>query len=301
MSKPKLISTESITLWSDWLIPVVTQYFDLVKYDPLARYDSCDCYYTGQWDSIAIDWASSGRKVAFDMLWEPTYKVVNTLPCHVLQHINWMWYQESLWYRHLEYHTYIPELKWTHHALMPIRLQKPSRDFVVKYIGDKLDCFIWSYQAKNKHLPGSGDPEDGNTQRQFVPDWYNNTAMSLVLESSVHSRPLPLISEKTFKPIAFKHPFVVCGDYGTLRHLHSLGFETFDNLYDEGYDLIDVWQLRCKTAVDQCLKYKPEKNQRNKITQDKLDHNHSHFFNQELVIKKISQEILEPLLDYAET
>ena len=34
---------------------------------------------------------------------------------------------------------------------------------------------------------------------------------------------------------------------------------------------------------------------------NKLQHNHDHFFNQQLVESKILSEIIEPLLNYAET
>lgn len=47
------------------------------------------------------------------------------------------------------------------------------------------------------------------------------------------------LSEKTFKPIACSHPFVILGAKGSLKELHKLGYATFDNLIDESYDELD--------------------------------------------------------------
>ena len=299
--KPKLVSTAPYTLYSQWVMPIVTEYFDLVEYSADVTYQSQDCYYTNQWDSIAMEWAQAGRKVVMDRLWEPAFRPHDPMPCYVLQNWNWFWYQESLWYKHLGYDQYMPNPNWTHHALMPMRVKKAPRDYIVRYIGSELDRFVWSYQAIGRNLPNGGDFDDWAAQRLFRPEWYDATAMSLVVETCADSNGTnhPLVSEKTLKPMAFRHPFVVCGDSGTLAFLQSLGFETFDNLFDESYDKIHPWQQRIRAAIDQCLQYQPQ--QYDTITQEKLAHNHALFFNQQLVISRIQKEILEPLLNYAET
>lgn len=46
------------------------------------------------------------------------------------------------------------------------------------------------------------------------------------------------ISEKTMKPIAMLHPFIIMGQPGVLKHLHELGFKTFHGWWDESYDNI---------------------------------------------------------------
>ena len=45
------------------------------------------------------------------------------------------------------------------------------------------------------------------------------------------------LSEKIFKPLACKHPFVVIGVDGTLEHLRKYGYKTFDGWINESYDL----------------------------------------------------------------
>lgn len=46
-------------------------------------------------------------------------------------------------------------------------------------------------------------------------------------------------SEKTFKTIGFKHPFVLVGQYGILKELKKIGYKTFHPFIDESYDDIE--------------------------------------------------------------
>lgn len=47
------------------------------------------------------------------------------------------------------------------------------------------------------------------------------------------------VSEKTFKCIAMKHPFIVLGPYKMLEFLKSRGYKTFAPYIDESYDTIE--------------------------------------------------------------
>jgi UDP-2,3-diacylglucosamine pyrophosphatase LpxH len=44
------------------------------------------------------------------------------------------------------------------------------------------------------------------------------------------------LTEKTFKPMALGMPFIVIGNPYILKHLRSLGYKTFNTLWDESYD-----------------------------------------------------------------
>jgi hypothetical protein len=44
------------------------------------------------------------------------------------------------------------------------------------------------------------------------------------------------LSEKTFKCLAVKHPFIIFGRPGLIKALHKLGFKTFGPFFDESYD-----------------------------------------------------------------
>lgn len=64
---------------------------------------------------------------------------------------------------------------------------------------------------------------------------YTKTYFSIVTETLFY-RPGNYISEKTWKPIAHLHPFVIVGRPYTLKFLKELGFKTFLDFWDESYD-----------------------------------------------------------------
>ena len=47
------------------------------------------------------------------------------------------------------------------------------------------------------------------------------------------------ISEKTFKAIANRQPFIILGNRNSLTHLKNLGYKTFDSIIDESYDELE--------------------------------------------------------------
>jgi hypothetical protein len=44
------------------------------------------------------------------------------------------------------------------------------------------------------------------------------------------------LTEKSFKPICLRMPFVLVSTAGSLEYLRSYGFKTFDSVWDESYD-----------------------------------------------------------------
>lgn len=49
------------------------------------------------------------------------------------------------------------------------------------------------------------------------------------------------LSEKTFKPIACSHPFIIVGSKGSLANLRKMGYKTFSPYIDESYDDLEDW------------------------------------------------------------
>jgi len=80
-------------------------------------------------------------------------------------------------------------------------------------------------------------------------DEYEKTYFSIVSETNAESKYL-FITEKTLKPIMNLHPFFINGNPGTLKHLQSIGFKTFDKWWDESYDS----ELDFKKRVEMTLK-----------------------------------------------
>lgn len=59
------------------------------------------------------------------------------------------------------------------------------------------------------------------------------------------------LSEKTFKTIGFKHPFVLIGQVHILKSLKELGYKTFHPYINESYDDIEDSDLRFKAIWDE--------------------------------------------------
>lgn len=74
------------------------------------------------------------------------------------------------------------------------------------------------------------------TTQNDIKQYFDKTLISLVTETNyITGKPL-FLTEKTFKPIGLKHPFIIVGRTGTLKFLHSLGYKTFSDIINEDYD-----------------------------------------------------------------
>ncbi len=67
-----------------------------------------------------------------------------------------------------------------------------------------------------------------------------DTWISVVSEASFAENTC-FISEKSFKPIATMHPFIIYGNKHSLKYLRNLGYKTFSNFFDESYDELESW------------------------------------------------------------
>lgn len=63
------------------------------------------------------------------------------------------------------------------------------------------------------------------------------------------------LTEKIFKPIVSKQPFMLLAAPGNLAYLRSYGFKTFDGIIDESYDLIEDNDARIDAVTAQLAWY----------------------------------------------
>jgi len=110
---------------------------------------------------------------------------------------------------------------------------------------------------------------------------YQDTFFSVVTETGM-GNPLR-VTEKIFKPISNRHPFLLVGCTGTLKYLRSIGYYTFPEMFDESYDDIEDMSLRLLEVINQIEKFcqlsETEKNIRFNLVADKLEHNYNLFMN----------------------
>jgi hypothetical protein len=120
------------------------------------------------------------------------------------------------------------------------------------YEGKLLDQEL--YQTLIKDLPIFPEKDlSENQKKEFVGDSADTFAEKLNYQSSLDSwisvvseasfaESTCFISEKTFKPIATRHPFILYGNKNSLKYLRDLGYKTFTGFIDESYDNLDTWE-----------------------------------------------------------
>jgi len=101
-----------------------------------------------------------------------------------------------------------------------------------------------------------------------------------VVQETVVSDETFFLTEKTWRPIIAKKPFIIMSSVYTLHNLQVLGFKTFDNFWDEGYDEYGYVDrvLKILNLIDNISTWSNEKKIK-KLTQMRsiLDHNYNTF------------------------
>ena len=103
------------------------------------------------------------------------------------------------------------------------------------------------------------------------------------------------LTEKIFKPIVGKQPFMLLAAPGNLEYLRSYGFKTFEGIIDERYDQIKDNDRRVEAVVDQlnwyCNLSDADKQQVIRRIEPIVEHNFNHFYGEFKEI--ISRELLD--------
>jgi hypothetical protein len=92
------------------------------------------------------------------------------------------------------------------------------------------------------------------------------------------------LTEKIFKPMVMRQPFILFAGPGSLKTLKKYGFKTFDSLWDESYDNIIDNSTRLESIISliNSLSELPELefNQLLEKATDIVNYNHQHFYSQ---------------------
>jgi hypothetical protein len=87
-----------------------------------------------------------------------------------------------------------------------------------------------------------------------IPRCVDDSFWHIVTETVFYYEKLHL-TEKIFKPIVSKQPFMLLAAPGNLAYLKSYGFKTFEGIIDESYDLIQDNDRRIEAVVQQLSWY----------------------------------------------
>jgi hypothetical protein len=87
-----------------------------------------------------------------------------------------------------------------------------------------------------------------------IVTYYQSSLISIVTETNFEGSEESDIfnTEKIFKPMIHRHPFILVGPYKTLEKLRELGYKTFSEFWDESYDDIEDPAERLLKIVEIC-------------------------------------------------
>jgi hypothetical protein len=127
------------------------------------------------------------------------------------------------------------------------------------------------------------DRFEGNDWSAGTDFFYQSSFASFVNETYIDENFDPFLTEKAMKPLAYGHPFLLFSSAGVLANLKDLGFETFGDIFDESYDLIQSPQLRFEHLLREVIRICELDNS---VLADitahitpRLQHNYNHFWN----------------------
>jgi hypothetical protein len=132
-------------------------------------------------------------------------------------------------------------------------------EIVNEYSEKYANCFPgvelnWPYVSPNLHSEWEVGLSVTNTNSCELPEGiFRNTHYSIICETLGMGNDF-FLSEKTVKAMFSKRVFVVFGPRHFLKHLHDLGFQTFNAILDESYDNESVDEVRYQKAILQVLR-----------------------------------------------
>jgi len=110
---------------------------------------------------------------------------------------------------------------------------------------------------------------------------FKNTLFNICVEGEIAWQGYPNVTEKVFKCVIGRSPFILLSHYRALAGFKSLGFKTFDSLIDESYDTIECPEHRIKLVLNEIDKLctMPIEKLEEKVVKLKnvLDYNYDHY------------------------
>ena len=149
-------------------------------------------------------------------------------------------------------------------------------------------------------LPWAQDYPQYGMDQDIYEKPYNDTACSIVAETNDNDYEV-FMTEKIWKPIIAQQLFVVHGNYLYLQKLRDMGFRTFNNYFEEAYDLDRNPNMRIDTIVDVCDRLRDAPWQDIYLQSQALrQYNFDNFFNEKSLSKEINNT-LNLFLEFADT
>lgn len=121
--------------------------------------------------------------------------------------------------------------------------------------------------------------------------FYKDTYFSLVNETHFTNENPRFLTEKLFRPIMHKHPYILASNPFSLQLLRDQGYQTFNGIINENYDTIIDDSKRLIAIVDEverlCNLDATELENFKKLCLPIVEHNYNHFFTKQIQLKRL--------------
>ena len=244
--------------------------------------------------------------------WESKDNILKTktYPDIDVEHINWTggtsWFWFYMYNKHKDNNFNFDHSDKKYDFLYLNKGQREHRKKLYYKLSDKdvLANSLHTYWPGRKlpteyELPWAQDYPDYGMDQDIYEKPYNDTACSIVSETNDNDYEV-FMTEKIWKPIIAQQFFIVHGNYLYLQKLRDMGFKTFNNYFEEAYDLDRDPAMRIDTIVDVCDRLR-DASWSDMYLQSKAlrKYNHDHFFNEEKLSLEINKT-LELFLEFAD-
>jgi len=220
----------------------------------------------------------------------------------------WYWILDQPRLQSIGLDRYQPSPRREKKFFMSLGKTRVYRDYLYQGLGDLLQDSVHSYLGRNISLPDDwNDSMGGAFDRYINTDWLDQTSFTLAVETYVDDSDISgfslvqndshFLCEKTYKPIACKHPLLMVSTQGNLAHLRSQGFKTYPELWDESYDNIEDWRTRIDRIIQIVRDFDPRALD-NPVVQEKLLYNSARFFDKGLRTHLLNSTMINPLLEF---
>ena len=245
--------------------------------------------------------------------WESLENINNTeqYPEIEIEHVKWTggvsWFWFYMQKKYKDTTLNFDHSKKKYDFLYLNKMSRPHRTKLYGKLHDKnvLENSLYTSWPSRKlpaeyELPWAQDyPQYGMDQDIFEKP-YNDTACSIVSETNDNDYEV-FMTEKIWKPIIAQQFFIVHGNYLYLQKLREMGFKTFNNYFEEVYDLDRHPDARINNIVDVCDRLRDAPWQDMYLQSQALrQYNYNHFFDSEKLSKEINKT-LNLFLEFADS
>jgi len=256
---------------------------------------------------LVTNWVISGEKIFWDEARSLTFTDIPQKKFSIFSRANRLW--RTQFFYELIKQDLLKECHYTFAAINPyadsfekalcgnLLDKEPDKSILV----NEFSSCITAIKEWLNGVPymGSSINYSSNLDEFLIP-LMNNSDLHVVIETTVDDGYIPhFFTEKTFKPINAKKPFLIYSTFKSCHYLRELGFKTFDGIIDETYDTIEDHTKRRIAIVNEMKRINNLSSADYKLLLEKcqpiVDYNYKHYI--EEITKPSDSEVILGILN----